>query len=43
MKTVILGLMETMRAENTITEQVRVLHVFRNGDLLYLDLNDSLS
>ncbi len=39
-KTVILGLMETMRSENTITEQVRVLHVFRNGDLLYLDLND---
>ncbi|MFA5621735.1 MAG: GerMN domain-containing protein [Thermovirgaceae bacterium] len=39
-KTVILGLMETMRAENTISEQVRVLHVFRNGDLLYLDLND---
>ena len=39
-KTVILGLMETMRAENTISEQVRVLHVFRNGDLLYLALND---
>ncbi len=39
-KTVILGLMETMRAENIISEQVRVLHVFRNGDLLYLDLND---
>ncbi|HQQ11299.1 MAG TPA: GerMN domain-containing protein [Synergistales bacterium] len=39
-KTVISGLLETMRAENTISEQVRVLHVFRNGDLLYLDLND---
>jgi hypothetical protein len=39
-KTVILGLMETMRAEGTLSEQVRVLHVFRNGDLLYLDLND---
>ncbi|MDO9508285.1 MAG: GerMN domain-containing protein [Thermovirgaceae bacterium] len=39
-KVVISGLLETMRAENTISEQVRVLHVFRNGDLLYLDLND---
>ncbi len=39
-KSVITGLFDTMRAENTISEQVRVLHVFRNGDLLYLDLND---
>jgi hypothetical protein len=39
-KAVITNLLETMKAENTISEQVRVLHVFRNGDLLYLDLND---
>lgn len=39
-KEVISDLLETMRAENTISEQVRVLHVFRNGDQLYLDLND---
>lgn len=39
-KTVISDLLDTMRAENTISEQVRVLHVFRNGDLIYLDLND---
>lgn len=39
-KAVITSLLETMRAENTISEHVRVLHVFRNGDLLYLDLND---
>ncbi|HPD98032.1 MAG TPA: GerMN domain-containing protein [Synergistales bacterium] len=39
-KAVIMNLLETMKAENTISEQVRVLHVFRNGDLLYLDLND---
>jgi len=39
-KAVITNLFETMKAENTISEQVRILHVFRNGDLLYLDLND---
>lgn len=39
-KKVVTGLLEAMRAENTISEHVRVLHVFRNGDLLYLDLND---
>lgn len=39
-KAVISGLFDTMRAENAISGQVRVLHVFRNGDLLYLDLND---
>ncbi len=30
-KSVITGLFDTMRAENTISEQVRVLHVFRKG------------
>lgn len=39
-KAVISGLFDIMRTEKTISEQVRVLHVFRNGDLLYLDLND---
>ena len=39
-KAVISSLFDTMRADKTISEQVSVLHVFRNGDLLYLDLND---
>ena len=42
-KAVISGLFDTMKAENAISGQVRVLHVFRNGDLLYLDLNDLFS
>lgn len=39
-KAVMSNLFDTMRADKTISEQVSVLHVFRNGDLLYLDLND---
>lgn len=39
-KAVMSSLFDTMRADRTISEQVSVLHVFRNGDLLYLDLND---
>lgn len=42
-KAVISSLFDTMRAENTISEQVQVIHVFRNGDLLYVDLNDHFS
>ena len=40
LKNVLSGLLETYRKEGLFSGEIRVLHVFRNGDRLYLDLND---
>lgn len=40
LKNVLAGLFETYRDEELLSGDVRVLHVFRNGDRVYLDLND---